>query len=247
MDETSFLLEKKYGVSRSRSCLCKWLKDFDPPYRDIRQLNEGHHPVVRSHLFTHRGLNYEYQLHLPKLRFAKAFHGVTSFLKMLPRGVPEEAFESALRCSKIKPPEMAHLPHIKHSTRNWWCHQALQALRMARHNRERHAVVEGYFLSCDRNTLATEVPVWHFAKGLGRTVAGHIDILQANFGKIWVLDFKPHAAKENPGKVSTQLSLYARSFAFRTGMDLRNIRCAWFDEEDCYFFRMIYKIHQTGN
>ncbi len=102
----------------------------------------------------------------------------------------------------------------------------LQALRMARHNRERHPVVEGYFLSCDRNTIATEVPIWFYDKAQSQTFAGHIDIVQVNFGKLWVLDFKPNAAKERVEKVTTQLSLYAQGLAYRTGVKLSEIRCA---------------------
>jgi len=40
----------------------------------------------------------------------------------------------------------------------------------------------------------------------------------------------------NTGKVATQLSLYARSLVFRTGVNIKDIRCAWFDEQDCYIF-----------
>lgn len=92
------------------------------------------------------------------------------------------------------------------------------------------------FLSCDRNTLATEVPVWFFDKRLGATVTGHIDVLMANFGKLWVLDYKPRAAKENPAKVASQLALYAQALVYRAGVNRQDIRCAWFDDRDCFTF-----------
>jgi len=215
--------------------------------------------IKRSHLFTHRDLNYEYQLHLPKLRFAKNFAGLQDFLKRLPDGVPEGIFEEARRCSEggrergggrplrneraggvSERPDVPSRPDqhgsVAHRRHNWVNAVALQALRLARHNRERHAVVEGYFLSCDRNTIATEVPVWFFDKRLQETVAGHIDLVQVNFGQVWILDYKPNASRGNRMKVSTQLSLYARGLAHRTGLNLEEIRCAWFDETDCYDF-----------
>jgi len=198
--------------------------------------------IKRSHLFTHRDLNYEYQLHLPKLRFAKNFAGLQAFLKRLPDGVPEGVFEEARRCSEGGRERAETVCRsdrrglVSHRMHNWLNAVALQALRLARHNRERHAVVEGYFLSCDRNTITTEVPVWFFDKRLQETVAGHIDLVQVNFGQVWILDYKPNAARENRTKVRTQLSLYARGLAYRTGLKLEEIRCAWFDETDCYDF-----------
>jgi hypothetical protein len=233
LDETAFILEKKYGVERSRSCLSKWLMDFDPPYRALRRMNRGYHPVVDCHVFTHREVNYSFQLHLPKLRFAKRFGGLQDFLLHLPERVPHEVFATASRCSQMK---LGAPPEIRHARHNWLNEVALQALRLAAGNRERHATVEGFFLSCDRNTIATEVPVWHYDKQLG-SIAGHIDILQVNFGELWVLDFKPNTAKEDPAKVATQLTLYARGLAYRAEVPLAEIRCAWFDESDCFSFR----------
>jgi len=234
LEETAFILSRKYGVRRSRGCICKWLADFDPSYRAIRRLNATRRPVVRNHLFHHRGLSYEYQVHLPKLRFARKFGGLQTFLESIPDCVPAGVFEDGMRCSE-HPVEVA-LHHARHQRWNWLTTQAAQALRLARHNRERHAVIERYFLSCDRNTVATEVPVWFYDKRLGATVTGHIDVLMANFGKLWVLDYKPRAAKENPAKVASQLALYAQALVYRAGVNRQDIRCAWFDDRDCFAF-----------
>jgi hypothetical protein len=56
-------------------------------------------------------------------------------------------------------------------------------------------------------------------------------------GKLWVLDFKPNATKEDPAKVATQLTMYARGLAYRAEVPLGEMRCAWFDEADCFSFR----------
>ena len=113
---------------------------------------------------------------------------------------------------------------------------ALGALSLALTNHQRHQVVEDYLLSCDRNTIAVEVPVYFHHAALG-SVTGHIDILQINFGKVHILDFKPHAKKENPAKVMTQLTLYAMALTYRAKLKLADIVCAYFDEERMYQFR----------
>ena len=145
-------------------------------------------------------------------------------------------FSKLERGDKRTPGNVVPLHYARHQRWNWLTTQAAQALRLARHNRERHAVIERYFLSCDRNTVATEVPVWFFDKRLGATVTGHIDVLMANFGKLWVLDYKPRAAKENPAKVASQLALYAQALVYRAGVNRQDIRCAWFDDRDCFAF-----------
>ena len=91
-------------------------------------------------------------------------------------------------------------------------------------------------MSCDRNTIAAEVPVWYYDKRLGETVAGHIDLVQVNRGRLWLLDYKPHAARENPDKVMRQLGAYARALGYRAGIAPGEIRCGWFDEEGFFGF-----------
>ena len=61
-----------------------------------------------------------------------------------------------------------------------------------------------------------------------------IDILQVRYGKIYILDYKPNAAKEK--EAPSQLYLYALGLSFRTGISMDRIRCAWFDETKYYEF-----------
>jgi ATP-dependent exoDNAse (exonuclease V) beta subunit len=70
-------------------------------------------------------------------------------------------------------------------------------------------------------------------------VSGQIDILQVRMGKIYILDFKLEASKENENKVSSQLYWYALCLSFRTSIPLTNFVCACFDEKIYYEFRPI--------
>jgi len=80
------------------------------------------------------------------------------------------------------------------------------------------------------------VPVWFWEKNLNIGINGHIDILQIRQGKIYILDYKPEAKKENKPKVSSQLYLYAMGLSFRTSIPLKNFICAWFDDNIYYEF-----------
>ena len=64
-------------------------------------------------------------------------------------------------------------------------------------------------------------------------ITGHIDIVQARFGLIYVLDYKPEAEKVD---AVSQLFTYALALSVRTDIWLRNFRCAWFDEKVYYEF-----------
>lgn len=64
-------------------------------------------------------------------------------------------------------------------------------------------------------------------------ITGHIDFVQLKFGSVYVLDYKPDASRVD---AVSQLFVYALALSVRTGIWLRNFRCAWFDENDYYEF-----------
>jgi ATP-dependent exoDNAse (exonuclease V) beta subunit len=68
------------------------------------------------------------------------------------------------------------------------------------------------------------------------SINGHIDILQIRSNKIYILDFKPNASRENEQKVASQLFWYATGLAFRTRIPLKSFVCAWFDDYNYYEF-----------
>lgn len=230
-EETVRFLAARLRCRVTKGAVSKWVRAFDPPYLAIRQMNDGHAPVVRAHLFTHRGLNYNFQVHLSKLRFCPS-EPLSRYLREAASCIDAASFEEGSRCSQIR---LAHNPGLYHARNAPINLLASDALRLAAANRDRHPAVEEYFLSCDRNTIAVEVPVVCRLPGVG-IVTGHIDILSANRGHLYILDYKPQAAKENPGKVVTQLALYATGLVQSVGLAWSDLRCAYFDEEDYYAF-----------
>ena len=57
--------------------------------------------------------------------------------------------------------------------------------------------------------------------------------MQLKFGSVYVLDYKPNASKAD---AVSQLFVYAVALSIRTGIWLRNFKCAWFDENGYYEF-----------
>lgn len=97
-------------------------------------------------------------------------------------------------------------------------------------------MVEKFMLINDSSTVACEVPVWFWEKNLDSGISWHIDLLQIRNKRIYVMDFKPDAQKENEQRVASQLFLYASGLSFRTGIGLGRFRCAWFDDKNYYEF-----------
>ncbi len=217
--------------------------------------------TVISHVFTHRDLDYNFQVHQPKLAEVP-LPELKAYLLRLPQIIRHADFETAVRCSQIKlEPDLP----VKQSKGTQASKDALKALQFAKTNFQRHDVVENFMLNCDCYTIATEVPVWMDSNEIelspsrqaaktatdktnetfapsrfcekSSSIAGHIDLLQWKFDTLYILDFKPNAAKEQKAKVATQLNLYAVALSVRTGIPVSRMRCAWFDEEDFFSFK----------
>lgn len=231
--EVQLALKREFGIVRATSTISRWCKEHALPYLDIsKSLASTQGPLVRSFLFTHNGLNYNYQLHTGKLTFAARYPGLIQYLSSLPKWLDHDIFLRANHCSQLS---CVANPGLKHYTDTQLNRLTAAAVPLAPSNRGRHDTVEQYLLDGDRNTIAVEVPVYFRHPTLG-LVAGHIDIMQMTPNGIMLLDYKPNAAKENPAKVVSQLSLYAEALHRRANVPQQDIRCAYFDEHDVYYF-----------
>lgn len=233
--EVLAVLRREFGTAvPSKSALSRWVSSFPLPWLEVRDrlLRAGELPV-RAHLFTHAGLPYEYQIHIPKLRFATAHGRLADYLTGLPQFLDHTLFERAAHCSRLR---LAANPGLRHCRDIGLTRLAAAAVSLAPSNRRRHATLETYFLHGDRNTVAVEVPVYYYDKAFDGLIAGHIDAVQVWPDKVRLLDYKPRAAAENAEAVVTQLSLYAHALRFRAGLDAGGIECVYFDKRDAFFF-----------
>jgi len=187
---------------------------------------------------------YEFQYHTLKLNIAaKRYPGLKDYIYTILAGLDASLFTESIRAST--PPDRIKnhlpLPKMRHSTENNATRMTRLPLTLARTNKERHEKVENFLLVNDSATVATEVPVYLTTAELQEMalpdelpLTGHIDILQVRGNRLYIMDYKPGARTENNAYV--QLMLYALALNARTGIELKNIVCAYFDNHDYYEF-----------
>ena len=235
LEETSRLLNKQFKVKTGKSTVHSWVHRFRElcPLVEFRErFKKDKRSVVFSKRFDHENLAYVFMYHMFKLRvFAqRSFPGLVAYIKRFEQGCPDEFFEVGLRCSK----PLFQVSVRSRKKMNLACRMAGFAVLPRQSNRERHLLVEEFMLCNDTATVACEVPVWYWEKSVDSGVTGHIDLLQVRGGMVYILDYKPSAARER--KAAQQLYHYAVALGFRAKIPFERIRCAWFDEEVYFEF-----------
>lgn len=239
LEESAKLTNRRFKVKISKSSVSQWLREFRNicTYHQLRPavVKNYNEEILVSKTFIHNELAYNFKYHKPKLEILcreQGFSPLIGYLKRFEKGCPKFFDEIENRCSQIK-----ISVKVKKETRyNNACRLADFALRSCSINSQRHAAVENFMLVNDSSTVACEVPVWLWEKNLNLGISGHIDLLQIRQGKIFILDFKPEAQRENDQEVASQLFWYASGLSFRTSIPLRAFACAWFDDRVYYEF-----------
>ena len=262
LEKVCRLINSRFKIKLSPAALHSWLREFrECSYYRIRQkVNELYQPkeVIGKKLFEHQQ-PYKFQYHKAKLKFLlnRYFSGLQDYIGNIAENCPDNLFRGSdesnllrgsdlVRGSSIKLNVPANTIFIK-ETYNYACRLAKLALEIASSNYERHQAIQDFMLNNDTCTIAAELPVYLLPEeiqdykifenlNLTEAITGHIDIVQARFGNIHLLDYKPEAAKENAAEVVSQLFVYAVALSKRTGIWLRNMRCAWFDDKNYFEF-----------
>ncbi len=225
--------------------------------------------MVETTTLAHRQL-YRFRYHRPKLILLleeyknKTFTRLLDYLDTVATDTPHQYFEKGARMSEVRSKFDLSEVVIK-GKENYANHIARFVLQGVPKNTQRHEELQRFFIANDSVTIATEVPVYiqkedviHFEKVLKFSVTedgdvrmkgnknvepfpailtGHIDLVQVRNGVVHILDYKPHAENERPVE---QLTWYALALSRRTGLRLRDFKCAWFDEKSYYEF---YPLH----
>jgi len=106
-----------------------------------------------------------------------------------------------------------------------------------------HSNVQMFMLQNDNKTISIEVPIWLMDNEMPRfheifnsndPLTGHIDALRIEDDKVWIWDYKPNAEKERFASIQT--NFYALMLSKRTGIDLKNFRCGYFDDKNAFVF-----------
>ena len=239
LDESSRLVNKKYKVKTGRSTIYSWVNEFQTicPISTLREsfLGGSYGDVLFTKSFEHENLDYEFMYHKYKLDVfvREKFPGLAKHITRFERGCPDVFFEVGERCSK---PSFEAAAKVRRAS-NLACKMAGFAVQAAMSNLERHKLVERFMIVNDKATVACEIPVWYWEKSMDTGITGHIDILQVRNDLVYILDYKPGASKDR--KAPWQLYHYASALSFRTRVPLKDIRCAWFDEESYYEYSPI--------
>lgn len=229
---------------------------FRSPLQHNQVYNFQYHKAKLQLLATSKHYNNEFTS-------AKKFHQpLKAYLEKIPTAkFPHHIFKIPEHKSQQRASQL-RFPHLKINQRtitNQANQLASLALNLAKTNTERHQAIQNFMLINDSTTIAVELPVyltkydlWYYARILQSATArellklqtpltGHIDILQIRNNLIHILDYKPEARRIQP---IHQLTMYALALASKTKLDLKSIKCAWFDEQNYYEFFPLHVIYE---
>ena len=231
------LINRRYKIHTTKSTIHRWIQQYKDicTYHSLRKAMVKRYgkDIVISKDFEYNGLAYNFRYHRGKLELQdEDYPSLISYVKRFESGCPSFFDSIENRCSKLK----IDVAIEKTTEENMASRLASFALKACSTKRERHSIVENFMLLNDDSTIACEVPVWLWEKNLNLSIAGHIDLLQVRNDLVYVLDYKPEAAREKDETVASQLYLYASGLSFRISVPLDKFRCAWFDDKNYYEF-----------
>lgn len=237
------LLKARFSIKPALSTVATWVADYGylcalKNNRSDIQAYSSPGKLIARKVFMHEQ-KYLFQMHRYKCDriIPPVFHALKEYLETIAFTASINSAQYTLRASSTFL-NISFQKYPESTKGHYLCKVAEIALRGVLSNYQRHAFLQKFLLATDKATLAVEVPVYlsdketrsilHVAGGL----LGHIDFVQIFHNKIIILDYKPNARAEK--KVHEQLLIYAIALSVRTGIHLRDMECAWFDEKDYY-------------
>jgi len=267
--DTQRRLRERAHIQVPERTIHSWLNAYKPycSYARLRATAKklySPREIVTTLILEHRQV-YRFQVHRSKQDLLlvqpdhKVFVGLQPYFDNIHTNFPHELFVSSEQRSSKFPAKLR--PKLEHKE-NHATRTAALVLPTSLNNRKRHETLQRFMLINDSVTVAVEIPIYLTSADLAyyrhhgfaidfesEVITGHIDFLQIRNGYLHILDYKPDARKETHAHI--QLTIYALALARRTGLPLKNFKCAWFDENDYFeFFPLaaVYKprIRATG-
>lgn len=198
--------------------------------------------MIRHASFEH-GWFYHYRVHDKKTELLNnGLDPLKNYLYNVFENCPHEYFERGPRSSKLRFKMGIQPKEITGHEVSLLTRYGLEQ-NEGRYN-SNHSKVQVFMLENDDKTVAVEVPIWiqegemENYREILRTrepLTGHIDLLRVEDGNVWIWDYKPNAHREE--YATTQTYFYALMLSKRTGINLKKIRCGYFDSCYAYVFR----------
>jgi hypothetical protein len=196
--------------------------------------------ILSSSLSHGKGDNYHFRVHKQKLETLcqDKFDRLISYLLRMRTECPNQYFVEGPRSSSLRIQIPVNIQKVTHEV----AHLARMGLDSDYYNNA-HMNVQMFMLSFDKKTLAIEIPIYLTCDELScfrelfnseLALSGHIDLIRFENGKIWIWDYKPKARREK--NAVTQIYFYALMLSKRTGLDISNFMCGYFDDLDVYVF-----------
>jgi len=233
------LKQTKNYYKIKKSTLSYWYSQFKTqlPYHRIRNEIRKHYKpadIIIIKRFIHHKQPFLYQYHSLKLQFTKKFPTLINYLKTINTSLPNNIFQNSERISAIsKTNNNQKQTKIEITTKqNYATKLANIAKQITKDNKKRHNIIENFMLINDTATIATEIPVYLKETKLNKPITGHIDILQARYHKLYILDFKPEPI--NKQQTINQLILYRKALSQRTNIKTNKIKLAFFNDKGYY-------------
>lgn len=191
--------------------------------------------VIKKLVLDHKGGFYLYRAHQSKIDklCSNGFSNLKSYIEDMFWNCPNDYFQNGPRGSKLKFKLNSSLNQLSGHEMN-----LLASLGLTNYKdryKTNHSKVQVFMLENDDKTIAVEVPVWLNKDELnGETITGHIDVLRIENDKVWIWDYKPKAIEEK--YAATQVYFYSLMLSKRTGINLDNFRCGYFDDRHVFVF-----------
>jgi len=261
-------IKDSYGITITPRIISEWLKEYRQllPFLRMREFASKKYAqkdaIVESKML-HKQI-YEFRFHRAKTEMIldedfknSKFAPLKQFLELVHAECPHQIFQSSKRASEYKNIFSLDGVTIIPKT-NAAVKIASFVVQSVSNNKLRHKMLEEFMLANDSVTIATEVPVLLDADDMrhlkhelnfsipltlndGEYMTGHIDVIQIRNGSIYIMDYKPSAAKERP---VDQLTIYALALSRLTGLRLYNMKCAWFDDKNYYEFFPLHVVYK---
>ena len=200
--------------------------------------------IIRSKNLQHSGGFYIYRLHDLKLNRLcnNGLDSLRNYLNEVFEKRPDGYFNSGPRSSTLKFKLPVNLIEVNGHEVSLLAKHGLKEYK--ERFQQAHPRVQVFMLENDNSTIAMEVPLWitsneiedyHNLLNSNEPLTGHIDVLRVDDNKVWIWDYKPNAHREK--YAATQVYFYALMMSKRTGIDLDNFRCGYFDHNYAYMFK----------
>ena len=268
MDAIPQMIKDTYGITVSPRIISEWLREYGQlltflRMREFAAKKYSQREAIVESKMLHRQI-YEFCYHRAKtgmmieeeFRHYK-FRPLMQFLELVDAECPHQIFQSGRRASEFR--NIFNLDGVKIIPKtNAAVKTAAFVVQAISNNKLRHKMLQEFMFANDSATAAVEVPVLLGADDLrhlkhelnfsipltlndGEYITGHIDMIQIRNGSVYIMDYKPSAAKERP---IDQLMIYALALSRLTGLRLFDMKCAWFDDKNYYEFFPLHVVYK---